>query len=321
MNRTILVTLRNLNAAQDALIESAAREKGYDVIFAADDARAQAAAAEAEIIFGASAPLLKCSPNLKWLCVPSAGADQYLKPALQDRQGVLLSNSSGAYGVTIAEHVTMVTLMLMRRQMEYDDVTRARGWRRDLPIRSIRDCRVTLLGTGDIGKEVAIRLRAFGPKKIVGVNRRGRNPGDMFDEIHTFDALEKVLPETDLLVMSLPGTPETKNIMGARLLALMPQDAFLVNVGRGTCLDEAALMDQLNAGRFAGVALDVFQTEPLAADHPLRDCPRLLITPHIAGNMTLAYTRQRIVELFIEDLDNYCAGRPLKRGVALQQGY
>ena len=321
MSKTILVTLRNLNAAQDALIESAAREKGYDVIFAADDARAQAAAGEAEIIFGASAPLLKCSPNLKWLCVPSAGTDQYLKPALIDRQGVLLSGSSGSYGVTIAEHVTMVTLMLMRRQMEYDDVTRERGWRRDLPIRSIRDSRVTLLGTGDIGREVAIRLKAFGPKKIVGVNRRGRNPGDMFDGIVTFDALDKVLPETDLLVMSLPGTPETKHIMDGRLLALMPEDAFLVNVGRGSCLDQAALMDQLNAGRFAGVALDVFESEPLAADHPLRDCPRLLITPHIAGNMTLAYTRQRIVELFLEDFDNYCAGRPLKRGVSLKQGY
>ena len=215
----------------------------------------------------------------------------------------------------------MVTLMLMRREMEYAELVGRRGWRRDLPIRSIRDSRVTLLGTGDIGREAAIRLRAFGPERIVGVNRRGRNPGDMFDEIHPFTELDRVLPETDLLVMSLPGTPETKHIMDAHLLGLMPEDAFLVNVGRGSCLDQAALMDQLNAGRFAGVALDVFESEPLAADHPLRDCPRLLITPHIAGNMTLAYTRQRIVELFLEDLDNYCAGRPLKRGVSLQKGY
>lgn len=169
MSKTILVDLRLLNAGQRARIEAAARERGYGVIFSVDagkdqaDALALTAARDAEIIFSANAGLLKHSPNLKWMCVPSAGTDLYQKPALQERSGVLLSGSSGAYGVTISEHIVMVTLMLMRRQMEYDEVTRNRSWRRDLPIRSIRDSRITLLGTGDIGREAAFRLCAFSP--------------------------------------------------------------------------------------------------------------------------------------------------------------
>lgn len=315
MSRILLVDINVLTASQRASIEAAAEKYGFEVAYD------PAAAGEAEIIFGANAGLLEHAPNLKWLCVPSAGAEQYLKPVLEDRAGILLSNSSGAYGVTIAEHIVMVTLMLMRREMEYAEVVRDRGWRRDLPVRSIRDSRVTLLGTGDIGQEAAIRLRAFGPKAITGVNRRGRKPGDMFDAVATLDALDSVLPQTDLLIMSLPNTPETRGIMDDRRLGLLPGDAFIVNVGRGSVLDEAALARQLRAGRFAGVALDVFVHEPLPKDDPLWDCPRLLVTPHVAGNMTLGYTVQRIVALFLEDFDRYCAGQPLERRVELGQGY
>lgn len=321
MSKTLLVDVRVLTEAQRASIGAEARARGYEAVFCFDDAQALSAAREAEIIFGANEALLQCSPKLKWLCVPSAGAEQYLKPALEDREGVLLSNSSGAYGVTIAEHIAMVSLMLMRRELDYAELVRSRGWRRDLPVRSIRDSWVTLLGTGDIGREAASRLRSFGPRSIVGVNRSGRNPGGAFDAVHALDALDGLLTETDLLVMSLPSTPETEGLLDARRLELMPEDAFIVNVGRGSAIDEAALARQLRAGRFAGVALDVFANEPLPAEDPLWDCPRLLITPHVAGNMTLGYTVQRIVELFIEDFRNYCDGLPLRRRVERGKGY
>lgn len=315
MSRILLVDIDILSPDRRKAIEAAAEKRGFEVTYDPKDA------GEAEIIFGADAALLGRSPRLKWLCVPSAGAEQYLKPALEDREGVLLSNSSGAYGTTIAEHIVMVALTLMRREMEYAELVSRRGWRRDLPIRSIRDSRVTLLGTGDIGQEAARRLRAFGPKRITGVNRRGRSPGADFDAVATLDALDGVLPETDLLVMSLPSTPETRGILDDRRLGLLPADAFIVNVGRGSAIDETALARQLRAGRFAGVALDVFEHEPLPQDDPLWDCPRLLITPHVAGNMTLDYTVGRIVALFLEDFDRYCAGQPLARSVARAQGY
>lgn len=321
MSKTLLVDVRVLTDAQRASIEAAAKARGYEAVFTTDDAQALAAAREAEIIFGANEALLLDSPKLKWLCVPSAGAEQYLKPALEDREGVLLSNSSGAYGVTIAEHVVMATLMLMRRELDYIDVVCARGWARNLPVRSIRDSRVTLLGTGDIGREVAVRLKGFSPKSITGVNRRGRNPGEMFDRVVKIEDIDSVLPETDLLVMSLPNTPETRGLLDDRRLRLLPGDAFMVNVGRGSILDEAALVSLLHEGRFAGVALDVFAEEPLPKDSPLWDCPRALITPHVAGNMTLGYTVDRIAALFLEDFRNYCDGLPLRRRVERGQGY
>lgn len=321
MTKTLLVDIRELTQDQRAAIDAAARQRGYRAAFVSSAAEAEAIAPEAEIIFSLNAALLPRAPKLKWLCVPFAGVDAYLKPALEDRRDILLSSSSGAYGVTIAEHIVMVTLMLMRRQMEYTEVVRRGGWRRDLPIRAIHSSRIAVLGAGDIGREAAVRLRAFAPASIMGVNRGGRNPGDMFDAVVSVDALDDLLPRVDLLIMALPGTPETRHILDARRLTLLPEDAFIVNVGRGSAIDEAALVSQLRAGRFAGVALDVFEHEPLPPDDPLRACPRLLITPHVAGNMTLSYTVARIVELFLEDFANYCDGRPLARRVEPGKGY
>ena len=321
MSRKLLVHTRFFAEKHIAAIDAAARARGFEMVFTDDVDQAVAAAGDAEILFCAEPRLPKAAPKLRWLCLTSAGADAYLKPGAILNPDALLTNSSGAYGVTIAEHVVMVTLALMRRQREYNDVVARRDWVRTLPVRSIRNCRCTLLGTGDIGREAAIRLKAFGPKRVVGVNRSGRDPGEMFDETVSIDRLDEVLPETDLLVMSLPGTPETRGLMDGRRIALMPADAFLVNVGRGNALDQRALEAQLRAGHLLGAALDVFEKEPIEKDDTLWECPRLLITPHVAGNMTLPYTVDRIVELFLEDFDNYCAGRPLQRLVDRKKGY
>ena len=276
---------------------------------------------DAEILFTGMPDLPKYAPNLRWLCTPSAGVEPFVKPGVFASPDVLLTNSSGAYGTTIAEHIIMVTLELMRRQMDYTEIVRRREWRRDLPIRSIRNSRVTLLGTGDIGQEAAIRLRAFSPRSLTGVNRSGRNPGDLFDQVVRQDRLDDILPETDLLIMSLPGTPETDGLMSRERLALLPESAFIVNVGRGNAIDQRALAERLASGRLAGAALDVFEREPLPPEDALWDCPRLLITPHTAGNMTLDYTVERIMALFLEDFENYCAGRPLSRLVRRDRGY
>ena len=142
-----------------------------------------------------------------------------------------------------------------------------------------------------------------------------------FDRVVKRDALEQVLRETDILVMALPGGQETYHYIGERELALLPDDAVVVNVGRGACLDTAALEKALRAGKLWGAALDVFETEPLPADSGLWDCPRLIITPHVAGDTTLPHTLDRIVDLFLEDFENYCAGRPLIRTADRGKGY
>lgn len=320
MDRTIVVTLPALSEAHRSRMTEAARAKGFNVLFFDSEQAAASAAAEAEILFSGSGDLANNCPKLRWQCTPSAGVNQFLGKERFASPEMLLTNSSGAYGVTIAEHVIMITLEVLRRQMEYSEIVRRREWTRNLPVRSIRNSRIAVLGTGDIGRECAIRLRAFGPASIIGVNRSGRNPEGLFDRIVLQDEMDAVLRETDILIITLPGTDETFHMLDSRRLGLLPDRALLVNVGRGTVVDQRALEKELRAGRLYA-ALDVFEQEPLPPEDSLWDCPNLLMAPHVAGNMTLPYTRDRIVELFLEDFENYCAGRPLARRVNLGKGY
>lgn len=320
MSRKLVVVLPSLEDRLRQLIREAAARHGFDLAFYESDAQALPHLADVEIVFGNSVALAENAPHLRWFCTPFAGVDHFRKPGCFASPRAVLTNSSGAYGVTIAEHVVMVTLELLRRQGEYTAIANRREWRRDLPIRSIKDSRITLLGTGDIGRETALRLRAFGPASLIGVNRSGRNPDGLFDRMLTPETMDPALARTDLLILSLPGTPETERLLNARRLALLPDGALIVNVGRGTAIDQQALEKELRAGRLLA-ALDVFEQEPLPTEHPLWQCPNLLITPHMAGNMTLPYTRQRIVALFLEDFENYCADRPLLRQVDLEKGY
>ena len=301
-------------------IRAAAEKNGFVALFFQKTAQALPHLADAEVVFGQSAALAQNSPRLRWLCTPSAGVDQFLTPGIFASPDAVLTNSSGAYGVTIAEHIVMLALEILRCQMDYSAIVRRREWVRDLPVRSIKGSRVTLLGTGDIGQETALRLRSFGPAWLAGVNRGGKNPRNLFDRVMQQSQLDTILSETDILVISLPGTREARHMLDARRLALLPDHALVINVGRGSVIDQKALEAELRAKRLYA-ALDVFEQEPLPVGDPLWDCPNLLISPHVAGNMTLPYTKDRIVALFLEDFENYCAGRPLIRRVDLKKGY
>ena len=142
-----------------------------------------------------------------------------------------------------------------------------------------------------------------------------------YDAMYKIDSLDDVLPGTDLLVMSLPSTPETNNILNRDRIFAMPKGSYVVNVGRGNAIDEDALFDALESGHLAGAALDVFKTEPLPSDSRLWKTKNLLITPHIAGNLTLDYTLEKNVDMFLEDLNNFLNGMPLKYEVDRKKGY
>ena len=316
----LVVVLPNLSSDHRKQIAESAEAKGFKVAFFDSVAESLPALAESEIILGQAAELAQNAPKLEWICTPSAGVNQFVGEGIFAAPGAILTNSSGAYGVTISEHVIMVLLEILRRQHEYQAHIAKREWVRRLPVRSIFGSRITLLGTGDIGQETLYRLRSFAPESITGVNRSGRNPDDLFDRIVRSDRLDTVLPETDILIISLPGTKETFHIIGETQLKQLPDRAVIINVGRGAVLDQAALEKELRSGRlYAG--LDVFETEPVPPDSTLWDCPRLVITPHVAGDTTLPHTMDRIIDLFLEDLENYCTGRPLKRLVDRSLGY
>ena len=261
------------------LIDETAARAGFTVDYYAAPAAVPAdKRGDYEVIYGMPKPgELKDFVNLKWFCGSFAGVDAYLDDSLYPSPEVMLSNSSGAYGVTIAEHMVMVTLMLLRHAPVYCADQAAGRWGRVLPMRSI-------MGS-------------------------------------TNDELDALLPDTDILALALPATGETKGFLSAARLALLPKTAYVVNVGRGSAIDQAALLDALNHDRLAGAALDVFEQEPIPAGDPAWTAKNLLITPHISVQMSLGYTRDRNVQLFCEDLERYGRGEKLLRLVDRRIGY
>ena len=317
----ILVINNQLEQKHIDLIKQTAVELGALVNFYKAEADIPESDFDAEIIYGFAPSIVKTSKNLKWLCVPWAGVDSLMVPGYFANEECLLTNSAGAYGVSIAEHMIATSLVMMRRLNEFFEETRNGQWLSPRSQRSLKDCRITVLGTGDIGTTFAKRAKAFEPAQIIGVCRSGKSSESVYDKVLSVKELDDVLPETDLLAMSLPATPETKGILSRERMALMPEGAYIVNVGRGSAIDEDALADNLESGHLAGAALDVFQTEPLPADNRLWKIKNLLITPHVAGNMTLPYTKDKNVNMFLEDLRNYKEGRPLRYLVDRCLGY
>lgn len=310
MDRKIVVVNPFLTEEMKKKVADTAAAGGFSVYFYANDEEAREEIREAEAAAGYGTNLTKEGVNLRWFHSMSAGIDAYQLPGAIANPDLILTHSVGAYGVTLSEHTLMTILMVLRREMAYADEVRRHVWLKRMPVRGIIGSRVTILGTGDIGREIAARLRSFSPQSITGVNRSGHCMlQSAFDRVVKRDALEQVLRETDILVMALPGGQETYHYIGERELALLPDDAVVVNVGRGACLDTAALEKALRAGKLWGAALDVFETEPLPADSGLWDCPRLLITPHIAGGPTLRYTLQKIIDQFCENLEKYPEGK------------
>lgn len=317
----ILVINNQLEQKHLAYIKTTADTLGATVHFYTSDADIPQSDYDADIIYGFAPSIVKTSKTLKWLCVPWAGVDSLMAPDYFANEDCLLTNSAGAYGVSIAEHMIATSLVMMRRLDEFMEETRNGQWLKPRPQKSLKDCRITVLGTGDIGTTFAKRADAFEPACIVGVCRSGKSSEAVYDKILPVSELDTILPQTDLLAMSLPSTPETKGILSRERMSLLPEGAYIVNVGRGSAIDEDALADNLESGHIAAAALDVFQTEPLPSSSRLWKTKNLLITPHVAGNMTLAHTRNKNVQMFIEDLHNFAAGKPLHYLVDRKLGY
>ena len=281
---------------------------------------------DAEVVYGfgfniLSAEKLLNSRKLKWLSVTSAGVDFLLKPGLFANDDLIITNSAGAYGVSIAEHIIAVSLMMMRK-LTYHYTESVNGkWAEPVMQRSLKDSRITVWGTGDIGCSFARRVKAFEPASITGVCRSGICNEPVYDRVVSSAEIDAILPDTDLLVMSLPGTAETDGILSKQRLSMLPKGAYIVNVGRGSAIDEDALADCLDEGKLEGAALDVFRNEPLPKDSRLWKTKNLLITPHVAGNLTLQYTVDKNVEMFCENLRAYTKGQPLKHVVDKKAGY
>ena len=303
-------------------IGEAAERYGFTVDYYAKAEEALPRIGEYEIFFGHScAPLLKEAKHLKWFANVFAGIDPYLPDEVWGNPECLFTSSAGAYGVAISEHIIMVLLMLLHRMPEFARQQNARIWQRLEPTRSMYGLRISIVGMGDTGSNVARRAKAMGAT-VCGIRRSLNKPVDpAFDEVHTLAELEELLPRTDALVLCLPATPATRGLIDAEKLSLLPSDALLVNTGRGAVVKTDAVIAALEKGELAGAALDVLEQEPPAADSKVWELPNLILTPHSSGDMSLVHTCDKVVEMFLEDWARYMAGEPLRHVPDRKAGY
>ncbi len=318
--KKIAVSVHFMTEERKEKIRRAAEKGSYEVEFYDNDDAAVGKISDAEIVFCETPKPVKGLANIRWCASSYAGIAPYLETGVLP-EGCQLTNGAGSYGVTISEHIVMMALALLKQMPRYSEIIRNREWRHDVEIRSIYGSRVTVLGTGDIGKYTAKRMKGMAAKTVIGMNRSGRCDEPAFDRIITREELDGVLTETDILVLAMPETKETRGTLSKERIALLPEHAIVINVGRGSAIDQEALMEALNSGKLAGAALDVVMPEPLPKDHPLWETRNTIITPHISGNMSLEHTREESVDLFCANVERYIAGEPLAHAVDFERGY
>lgn len=273
--------------------------------------------APAEVVIG-NVPhaMLQYAENLRLLHLGSAGTDGYPE---RMPKGAQLTNSSGAYGLAIAEHMLAELMAIIKKLYLYEENQKQSLWRDEGPVTSVYGATVLSVGMGDIGGEFLKRCKALGAHTI-GVRRSGGEKPDWADEIYTPDMLDELLPKADFAALSLPATAGTIGLFDARRLSLMKQGAVLINVGRGSTVDGNALAYEANRGHIYA-ALDVTDPEPLPPDHPLWTARNVHITPHISGFFHLRETLNRIIRIGAENLRRYVNGEPLLNLVDPETGY
>jgi phosphoglycerate dehydrogenase-like enzyme len=274
----------------------------------AEDARADIAWASGELYLSPAArnflvAMLK-SPDLRWVQSAAAGYDH---PMFADivRKGAKLTTSHGQ-AVGMADYVLAGVLDHFQRGPERRAAQRDRTWTR-LPFREMLDTTWLIVGFGSIGQEVAKRARAFGAR-IVGV-RRDLSTHPLADEIISLASVQAMLPRIDVVVLCLPASKTTRHLAGADFFAAMKAVSVLVNVGRGSLVDETALASALDRGTPAHAVLDVFETEPLPPDSVLWTHPRVSLTAHASGESGGQQMRNQT--LFLENLRRFLEGAPL----------
>ena len=260
-------------------------------------------AADAAVVWGFASPIINellAAPGLRWIQTLTAGADPVLAAGFPAE--VQVTTGRGFHDETVAEHTVALALAGLRQLPECLNAQAEHRWAEELSgFRPLHDgktlttligARVTIWGFGSIGQTVAARFAAFGAQ-VTGIARSaGERDGY---PVRATEEVDEVLPDTDVLVLVLPKSPETDDVLDARRLALLPDYAWVINVGRGNAIDEDALADALHAGTLGGAGLDVMKTEPLPPESPLWDAPHVILTPHNAGGRPL-HTKEFIAD-------------------------
>jgi phosphoglycerate dehydrogenase-like enzyme len=270
--------------------------------------------------------LIPSAPNLRWVQQWGAGADWLMRYPEIAKLDFVLTNASGVHPIQIAEHI-FALLLAFARQLHMAIQAQSKGeWRRpdqggfagDQPFFELYGKTMLLIGVGAIGERTAEVAEAMG-MRVIGIRRHAECKLAPASATHGPNALLELLPEADFVVLTVPLTPETEDMIGERELRAMKSTAYIVNIGRGGTIQEEVLIRALQNGWIAGAGLDVFETEPLPSDSPLWGLDNVIITAHYAG-LTPNYD-ERAMSIFLQNLELYQAGKPLRNVVDKTLGY
>jgi phosphoglycerate dehydrogenase-like enzyme len=288
-----------------------------------DDLPAELPDTDIFVGYSIRAEQLRYAKKLKWIHSTAAGVAQLMYPELRD-SGIVVTNPSGVFSAPMAEHTMGLLLALARN---FPDATRHQDrshwgqqeiWDQPQRLTELSGQVLLIVGFGSIGRELAKRASAFG-MRVWGVTRSGRGDTAHAERIVPASQLDETLPHADYLVIAAPETSETRHLIGAPQIARMKPGARLINVGRGSLLDESALLRALESGGLGGAALDVTSVEPLPGDSPLWKARNLFITPHTSAVSDRLWHRE--TALLIDLLERWFDGREMFNQVDFVRGY
>ena len=286
-----------------------------EIVTAGDAESASDVLSNCNIILGDPLPvseLLASAAQLQWVQSTWAGVDHLCSPGL--RTNYILTGAKDIFGNLISEYV-MTYLFALERGVFTMLKNQAKQCWKPLPYRPAREITVGIIGLGSIGKHLAHTARHFGIR-VLGLNRSGK-PCAGVEKVYTNDDLPGFLEETDYVVLTLPDTPATKNFINTDVLSLMKPSTVLINIGRGSIVNETDLVRALREGIIGGAVLDVFHAEPLAKDSPLWQLPGVYVTPHNAATSF----PEDIVAIFIDNYQRFLKKEPLRHRINFELGY
>ncbi|MGH9697633.1 MAG: D-2-hydroxyacid dehydrogenase [Bryobacteraceae bacterium] len=300
------------SATPDARIVAVERSKMMDEIGDADGYIGEITSAE-----------VRAGKNLKWVGVMAAGVERVLFPAdgtsdLRD-SNIVLTNNKIVQGPEIADHALAMLLMLSRNLYVLYKNDQQQIWNpRSFHGIELRGKTAVVIGVGGIGTQIALRANAFG-MSVIGVDREDKPFLPFVAKVVKPDQLDAVLPEADVVFISVPDTPQSHKMMGASQFALMKKNSYFIAVSRGGIYEMSGLVKALDEKRLAGAGVDVTDPEPLPKDHPLWKFENAIITPHIAGRSD--QDAGRMVGTIQENIRRFVAGKPLINVVDKKKGY
>ena len=262
--------------------------------------------------------VLEKSPSLRWVQLASAGVPAPLCGLAKSKR-IRVTNLSGLYGPTIAEHALGMMLVLSRNLQVAQRNQASKTWDRDVAntMRDLQGRTLAIFGLGDIGVSIARLAKAFG-MRVVGCSRTGESRPHV-DQVYSRGEVKAMFAEAQYAAVAAPLTPTTEGRIGADELRALKPGGVLVNVSRGPIVQEAALVEALQSGHLGGAGLDVFAVEPLQAEHPLWALPNVVVSPHYSGE-TVNLSDQP-AQRFARNLRSWTQGAPFEGDVDLDQGY